>query len=165
MAEDRENDAYPRSVLRGFAQAESRVLPFFLFRPPRAVPSSRMKSDLDPLAADHQFFTAMVQGDLAVLDEILADDFVLIEVMKGSEVSKSDLLEVLRSGQLKFQTIEPFDNRVRLYQTAAVVTGRTKMSGRFGETPFSTSSRYTHVYVRQPDRWRMVSAQGTPISS
>lgn len=124
-----------------------------------------MKDDLDPLATDHQFFSALIQDDMAALDQILADDFVLIEVMGGSEVSKSGLLEVLRSGQLKFQTIEPADNRVRLYQTAAIVTGRTEMSGRFGETPFSTSSRYTHVYFRQPDRWRMVSAQGTPISS
>lgn len=123
-----------------------------------------MKNDLDPLAADRQFFTALIENDLPTLDEILADDFVLIEVIGGSEVFKSGLLEVLRSGRLKFQTIEPADNRVRLYQTAAVVTGRTKMSGRFGETPFSTSSRYAHVYVRQPDRWRMVSAQGTPIS-
>jgi ketosteroid isomerase-like protein len=124
-----------------------------------------MINDLDPLATDHQFFTALIQNDLPALDKILADDFLLIEVMGGSEVSKSGLLEVLRSGQLKFQTIKPFDNRVRLYQTTAIVTGRTEMSGRFGETPFSTSSRYTHVHVRQPDCWRMVSAQGTPISS
>ena len=56
-------------------------------------------------------------------------------------------------------------SRVRLYQTTAIVAGRSEMSGQLGETPFSTSSRYTHVYVRQPDHWRMVSAQGTPISS
>jgi hypothetical protein len=103
-----------------------------------------MKNDLDPLATDHQFFAALIQNDLPTLDQILADDFILIEVMGGSEVSKSGLLEALRSGQLKFQTIEPSDNRVRLYQTAAIVTGCTKMSGRFGETPFSTASRYTH---------------------
>ncbi|HEX4644910.1 MAG TPA: nuclear transport factor 2 family protein [Verrucomicrobiae bacterium] len=124
-----------------------------------------MKNELDPLTTDRQFFSALIRNDLAALDEILADDFILIEVMGGSEVSKSDLLEVLRSGQLKFQTIEPADSRVRSYQTTAIVTGRTKMNGQFGETPFSTASRYTHVYVRQSDRWRMVSAQGTPISS
>ena len=124
-----------------------------------------MKNDLDPLATDRQFFTALIRNDLATLDAMLAEDFVLIEVMGGSEVSKSDLLEVLRSGQLKFLTIEPADNRVRLHETTAIVSGRTEMTGHFGETPFSTKSRYTHVYVRQSDRWRMVSAQGTAIST
>jgi len=52
---------------------------------------------------------------------------------------------------------------VRVYQTTAVITGRTEMSGQFGETPFATKSRYTHVYVEQQGRWRLVAAQGTKI--
>jgi len=30
--------------------------------------------------------------------------------------------------------------------------------------PFVASSRYTHVYIQQEGRWRMVSAQGTRIA-
>jgi ketosteroid isomerase-like protein len=37
------------------------------------------------------------------------------------------------------------------------------MSGRFGETPFTVSSRYTHVFVKEQSQWRIVSAQGTQI--
>jgi hypothetical protein len=85
--------------------------------------------------------------------------------MGGTEITKPSFLMAIQSGQLKFGPIEPIDVRVRVYQTTAVVTGRTEMSGQFGETPFTIKSRYTHVYVEQQGRWRLVAAQGTEIRS
>lgn len=118
----------------------------------------------DPLATDGQFFSALIAGSVEELNQILADDFVMIEVMGGSEVTKSSLLGAVESGRLKFEAVEPAEMRVRIYQTTALVTGRTQMSGRFDQTPFTARSRYTHVYVEQQGRWRMVAAQGTPIA-
>ncbi len=102
---------------------------------------------------------------MEALDRILGDDFLLIDVMTGSEVKKPDLLAVLRLGQLKFEAIEPVESRVRLYGNTAVITGRTQMTGRFGEMPFTASSRYTHVFIREQSQWRLVTAQGTQIRS
>ena len=124
-----------------------------------------MTDELDPLTAERNFFTALVEGSVEVLDQLLADDFILIEVMGGSEITKSSLLAAIGSGQLKFEAIEPADCRLRVYQGTAVTTGRTQMKGRFGEAPFTASSRYTHMFVEQDGRWRMVSAQGTQISA
>jgi hypothetical protein len=124
-----------------------------------------MNEASDPLAAEREFFTALVEARPEVLDRVLADDFLLIDVMSGSEVTKPSLLAVLESGQLRFEVIEPAEQRVRLYQATAVVTGRTRISGRFGGAPFSAPSRYTHVYVEQQGRWRLVAAQGTLIAS
>ena len=123
-----------------------------------------MADQSPPLSAERRFFAALVEASLEELDQILADDFVLIEVMGGSEITKPVLLAAIASGQLKFEAIEPADSRVRIYQSAAVISGRTQMRGRFGGTPFTASSRYTHVFVEQEGRWRMVSAQGTQIS-
>jgi hypothetical protein len=61
--------------------------------------------------------------------------------MTGSEVKKPDLLAVLGSGQLKFEAIQPAESQVRLYGITAVITGRTQMSRRFGETRKSTSKK------------------------
>ena len=118
---------------------------------------------LDPLAVDRQFFTSLIEADFQALDRLLARDFMLIDVMSGSEISKSSLFAVMGSGQVKFKAIEPAENLVRLYQTTAVVTGRTQMKGVLGDTPFSVSSRYTHVYVTQQSGWRLVAAQGTKV--
>jgi ketosteroid isomerase-like protein len=122
-----------------------------------------MHDEPSPLAAEQQFFSSLIRGDVEALDRILGDDFLLIDVMTGSEVKKPDLLAVLRSSQLKFEALEPLESRVRLYRITAVITGRTRMSGRFGEAPFTASSRYIHVFVKEQSQWRLVSAQGTQI--
>ena len=122
-----------------------------------------MHNQSDPLAAEQQFFSSLIGGDVGALDRILGDDFLLIDVMTGSEVKKPDLLAVLGSGQLKFEAIQPAESQVRLDGITAVITGRTQMSGRFGETPLTASSRYTHVFVKEQCQWRLVSAQGTQI--
>jgi len=123
-----------------------------------------MNDNSEPLAAENQFFTGLLESNVEALDRVLADDFMLIDVMGGAEIRKAVLLDAIRSGQLKFETIERLDCHVRFYQTTAVVTGSTQMSGRFGATPFTAHSRYTHVFVERQREWRLVAAQGTQIS-
>ena len=53
---------------------------------------------MNPLAADANFFNALIKADIPALDRLLADDFVLIDVMGGSEISKSALLAALDRG-------------------------------------------------------------------
>ena len=119
---------------------------------------------MNPLAIDKKFFAALIAGDAQALDHILVDDFILIDVMSGSEITKPSFLAFIGSGQIKFESIEPAENRVRLYQTTAIVTGRTQMKGRLGDAPFVASSRYTHVFVDRRGEWRLATAQGTQIS-
>lgn len=123
-----------------------------------------MNDQSRPLAAERRFFAALIEGNARALDEILTADFLLIDVMSGSEIAKPDLLAVIGSGQLKFEAIDCVESRVRNYPGTAVVTGRTEMKGRFGETTFGTRSRYTHVYIKQQGSWRLVTAQGTQIA-
>jgi hypothetical protein len=96
-----------------------------------------MENEQGPLAAERRFFTALTEGNLEDLEQVLAEDFLLIDVMSGSEIPRFALLEVLRSGQLRFEAIEPVEARVRLYG---------------------------HVFVEQQGQWRLVAAQGTQIS-
>jgi len=117
------------------------------------------------LKVERRFFSALLGAQPEALDELLTDDFLLIDVMSGSEVTKSALLDVMRSGQLKFEEINQLDSRIRWYDGTAVVTGSTKMRGRFAEESFRVSSRYTHVYAKAGDAWQLASAQGTPISN
>jgi len=123
-----------------------------------------MNDDSGPLAAERRFFIGLLDSNVEALDRVLADDFMLIDVMGGAEIRKAVLLDAIRSGQLKFETIERLDSHVRFYQSTAVVTGSTQMSGRFGAAPFTARSRYTHVFVEQQSEWRLVAAQGTQIS-
>jgi ketosteroid isomerase-like protein len=114
--------------------------------------------------ADRSFFTALRAADGAALARLLSDDFVLIDVMRGAEVTRTELVTAVTGGQLRFDAIDVVSSRVRHYGHAAVVTGETRMRGRFGDAEWSAHSRYTHVYVQQSERWRLASAQGTPIA-
>jgi len=116
------------------------------------------------LAADREFFKALTGGDSDALSRLLADDFVLIDVMRGAEVPKAALVGLVGSGQLKFESITPADAHARRYGSTAIIIGRTEMRLRFEQTSVTVKSRYTHVYVEAEGRWMMVSAQGTQIS-
>jgi len=122
-----------------------------------------MKNELDPLAAEQEFFGALIAGKVEVLDQLLIDEFILVDVMRGAEITKPGLLAAVASGQVKFESIEPSETRVRRFGSTAIVNGRTKMRGRFGESTFAVRGRYTHVYVEQQGRLRLASAQGTQI--
>ncbi|HUK22475.1 MAG TPA: nuclear transport factor 2 family protein [Gemmatimonadales bacterium] len=122
-----------------------------------------MATQSDPAAADREFFRSLLTRDVASLDRALTTDFILIDVMTGSRVPRDALLDLVGSGQLLFESIDSTEVESRRYGTTAVITGRTQMRGRFDRTPFTAESRYTHVFVEQDGRWRLASAQGTPI--
>ena len=112
-----------------------------------------MLTESDPLATERENFAALSSTNNAhTLDRLLTEDFILVDVMAGNEISKPALLAAVASRQVKFDAIVPAEPRVRLYSTTAVITGRTHMTGQFGGAPFTVSSRYTHVFVRQSGR-------------
>jgi ketosteroid isomerase-like protein len=124
-----------------------------------------MADESGALAADREFFAALVGGDAAALDRILSDDFVLVDVMRGGEIARADLISVVGEGLLRFEGIEPDGVKERRHGATAIVSGRTRMAGWYGEASFAIDSRYVHVFVEQDGRWRLASAQGTPIAA
>jgi ketosteroid isomerase-like protein len=69
----------------------------------------------------------------------------------------------MRSGTVKYESIEPRDVQVRVYGNTAVITG----AGRFRVTArgekLDNQLRYTNVWVLRDGRWQMVSWQSTKI--
>ena len=115
-------------------------------------------------ACDESFFTALLAADHDLLGTILADDFVIIDVLSGQVARREELLGAISSGQLRFAEVTRYaeERSVRLRVSAAVVTGRTRMVMRYQGDEVTAHSRYTHVYARDGGRWRLMSAQGTP---
>lgn len=123
-------------------------------------------SELTPAAvvdADAAFFAALLAADGAALNAVLADDFVLVDVMGGQTIPRQVLVDLVAARELEFVHIDRdlADVSVRHRPGVAVVVGRTRMTGRFQGTEFTAASRYTHVYVAADGRWELLSAQGT----
>jgi predicted DNA-binding protein YlxM (UPF0122 family) len=119
------------------------------------------------LAADQEFFQSLLSGNVREVETLLADDFMLIDVMQGSEVPRSAFLDLLAGGQLQFESIVPSGLKVRLYGDAAIITGTTEMRVGFDGSTMAvpglcTAATRTSTSCK-PGRWRLASAQGTPI--
>jgi ketosteroid isomerase-like protein len=122
-----------------------------------------MSANREVLTAEERFFAALAAGDRDALEHVAGEDLVLVDVMSGSEVPGAVFAELIGSRRLIFVSIERLEARVRHYDAAAIVTGRTRMAGRFDGRSFQVHSRYTHVYTLDQDGWRLVAAQGTPV--
>jgi ketosteroid isomerase-like protein len=117
------------------------------------------------LIVEDRFFAALSRRDRETLERLVADDCLLIDVLTGSEVPRAVFIDLVGSGRLVFDSIEPLDSRVRLYGVTAVVTGETRMTGHFDTQSFTVHSRYTHVYAHMRDGFRLINAQGTPVAA
>ena len=102
------------------------------------------------LVAEDRFFGALLAGNGEALRAVLTPDFVLIEVMTGSEIPGSVLVDLVGGGQLVFDTIERVDSRVRAYGAAVgVVTGQTRMRGRYQDELTGPRATYSSVRKRE----------------
>lgn len=125
---------------------------------------SAVPEDRGPRDADRQFFAALLAADVEALDDLLADDFLLIDVLQGGEIPRAALLEAMAGGVVRFEVIEVLESRERRHGNVALITGRTEMRGQGGGQAWTARSRYTHVFVLQQGRWRLVAAQGTQMA-
>ena len=122
-----------------------------------------MNTYREVFAAEDRFFAALSRGDREGLERVLSEEFVLIDVITGSEIPRKVFVEHVGSQRLIFDSIQRLDTRLRLYDAAAIVTGRTRIVGRFEAQTFQVHSRYTHVYTHARKGWHLVAAQGTPV--
>lgn len=101
---------------------------------------------------------AIVRKDRAAIEDNMADDFRQIDGA-GNVETKRSFVDDLMSDDLQIDPYAVEDFEVRLYGDTALLSGRTRMTGRYQGKPFATHYRYIDVYVRQGGRWRIVSVQ------
>ena len=120
------------------------------------------------LDIDARFFQALLESDRDSLDELLAPDFLIVDVNAGGLTNRTDFLAAVDSGLVSFESIEtsPEETVVREYPAAAIVIGTTAMRFQMADgSHVSVRSRYTHVFTRPKGKWQLASAQGTALSS
>jgi ketosteroid isomerase-like protein len=125
-------------------------------RAPQEDATSRAVAELSAQA--DAWDRAIVRKDRAAIVQNMAEDFRQIDGA-GNVESKTSFVEGLLSPDLQIDpyVVEDFD--VRVYGDVALLSGRTRMTGRQQGKPFSSHYRYIDVYVRREGEWRVVSVQ------
>jgi ketosteroid isomerase-like protein len=106
---------------------------------------------------------AIVRKDEAAIAANMADDFRQID-SDGDVETKPSFVAGLVSADLQIDpyTVEEFE--VRLYGDTALLSGRTRMTGRYQGKAFASHYRYIDIYVRRGGVWKIVSVQTTRMA-
>lgn len=124
--------------------------------------AANSKIEQELLKANREYDAAIVAGDANVLDRIFADDFVYTNP-DGEVKNKAQQLAFARSGDLKLESGQSDDVKVRVYGNTAVMTGRFTAKGQFKGKNLEINERYTAVWIKQNGRWRLIAEQGNFI--
>ncbi|MDL5032409.1 nuclear transport factor 2 family protein [Pelomonas sp. APW6] len=105
---------------------------------------------------------AIVAKDRAAIAGNMAEDFRQIDG-EGHLEDIDSFVAGLMDPQLQIAPYTVQDFEVRLYGDVAVLSGRTHMSGSYGDKPFETDYRYIDLYVKREGQWKIVSVQITKL--
>ena len=106
---------------------------------------------------------AALSGATAVLDDLLADDYVNTDAY-GLVRHKAQVISVIASGSSDFEVIDLDDINVNLYGDAAVLTAKRTVRGRSAVRDPSGQFRQIRVYAKRQGRWQAVMLQVTRIA-
>lgn len=100
---------------------------------------------------------AQLQSDVAALDQLI-DDALLFTGPDGTLATKADDLALHRDKVVQFTAHEPGELRfVVVTNDVVVVALQTYLAGRVQNTEFAGDFRYTRVWARREDTWRVVA--------
>jgi ketosteroid isomerase-like protein len=107
---------------------------------------------------------AIVAKNRPAIEANMAPDFRGIDGA-GTVEKKTAFVDGLMDPKLTIDpyTVEDFD--VRLFGDTALLSGRTRMTGRFDGKPFTSHYRYIDIYVKRKGAWQIVSVQITRVAS
>jgi uncharacterized protein (TIGR02246 family) len=113
-------------------------------------------------ALDTKYQAAVKSNDAATMDQILADDFVLVNG-RGKVSSKADLIESARKKEVTYerQDEEPGTQKVRVWGDTAVVAALLWITAIQGGKPIDYQLWFSDTYVRTPAGWRYVFGQAS----
>ena len=98
-------------------------------------------------------------GDAEALDRLWATDLQVI-VPKMPPMTKAQSLAVAKLGRMHFERYETSDIRVRVYEDAAVVTGRLLRTRTINKKQVE-DDWLVKVYALEAGNWRVVLFQAS----
>ena len=105
---------------------------------------------------------AVVKADVATLEGLTSDDYVLINA-NGQVSNKAETMNNIKTGVIKLSANEVSDMKVRVYGDTAIVTGKSTAKGTIGGRELKGPVMFTRVYVKKDGTWKSVAFQQTPV--
>jgi hypothetical protein len=114
------------------------------------------------LEAQDQRWALTAGGDLDELEAMLTEDMNYTHSSAAVD-TKAQFLETLRSGKVRYISIEPEERAVRVYSDAAVVQGVAHLLVKVPDRDIDVRLRFTEMYVKQGGAWKMALWHSTKV--
>jgi Domain of unknown function (DUF4440) len=105
---------------------------------------------------------AIQQGSGTFFRRVYSEDFIGT-LSHGQAVNKAQLIDVVTTPGIKYETFIASDIKVRFFRDVAIATSlwssRTVLNGQ----RVGGQLRVVHVYVNGPRGWQAVASQTTPL--
>jgi ketosteroid isomerase-like protein len=111
----------------------------------------------------HEYAKALTKRDVEALNEIWSTDYTFVNP-RGELLGKAQRIANIKSGTTEFQTMSPQKERLHVRGNFAVEVGRIVVEGEYGGQESSGEYRYTTVWIKTRESWRMLANQITLIA-
>jgi len=111
---------------------------------------------------ENKWVEALVKSDAAALDAIFADTYVDTDE-HSHRTDRQGVLSVLRSGDLKMESIKLSDLQVHDYGDAAIVVGNARQVGNFKGQSITATIAFTDTFIRQNGKWKAVASHRSVV--
>ena len=108
---------------------------------------------------EQRLIEAMIKGDLAALNELLADGYTF--VAGDIRETKAERMQSVRTGRLRFKEIEVIERSAKHYADVCVITSVLRVTGERGGRDISGDYNAVRIYSRKAGKWRAVGGQLT----
>lgn len=106
-----------------------------------------------------QLRAAQIEGDVATLHRLIADD-LLFAGPDGALVTKAHDLAAYRDKVLCITAHQVQELQIRAVRNDVfLVSMRARLAGTYRATAFASVGRYTRVWAKDSDAWRIVGGQ------
>ena len=107
------------------------------------------------IAVDNAMQHSFVTRDVATLDEILTDDYLLV-LSNGREFTKAEVLADMRSPDTRWDVNQSSGWKVRVHGEMAIIVASLHEKGVDGGKPYDKIIKFSDTYVRIDGRWRNI---------
>jgi ketosteroid isomerase-like protein len=114
---------------------------------------------------EKEWVDAVVKHDTASVEKLsrmMADELIL--TFDGSNSTKDQLLESVKSGETEILSWTIDEWKVGVYGDAAVVMARNTMKARSAGQEETYQNRFTDTWIKRDGRWQLVAAHNSTIA-
>jgi ketosteroid isomerase-like protein len=118
------------------------------------------------VASERAWAKAAVDRDTARMAAFMSEDYVEITLatdpatnkVRWKNTSKTEWIEMIRSGEEKYESIDLHNLKVYFHGDIATVTGEYTQKGTRGGEDISATGPYVDTWAKRKAAWRVVSS-------